>query len=938
MPRTLHPAARCRARRSLLAALTLMALLACEPAAARVASLDGGDASPASAGAASAFDRGLPPAAGATRSARLRGQIVAPELTSSGDHLSVLGALGNPEIAKEPARGFVLDTAGGPVQIAPAWVDREAPAPATIDDAAAVFPSMAAEVDALLRPTATGVTTLLQLRSALAAESFAWTVALPAPHSLRQLDDGGVAVVAGGGAGAAAAPPPAARRIDEAALNDPAEQYEEAREAGSQAAAESSGEVLAVIAPPRARDRRGRPVPVRLAVRGALIELTVEHRRGTVDHAVFAELTATTPDALDRPWRDLPGTGPVQPGPDGLLKVLLEDGEVFLTHGPDPAGYDPAEGEDPLGDSRPYDLPPEEEENDDGAPWAAGTGPPFLCYYGFGSPRRIKVLYAGPEGGLTASTHTRIQRVMAGANNKLYDESVASGGRSNPARLRFDCDKRDEIQVVSYELDRGDFRSVIVRAKRAGHTDPHVKYVIFSEYEQKGACGEANQYPDDRLARDNKANRGAFNETVDGQFASEGTYAILYGRFCWQVDIALHENAHTMGAVEDTAPHATGRGHCDDGYDVMCYDDRSSDEETRTYREDACELGPRGMRYDCNYDTYFDTEPESGSWLATHWNLGHKYNLALGFEVPRTYRERFLVAGFADDGTGMRRIYAGTRGSRAVEPVVEGDAMEPALSPDAESIVYVAPRPGHGCFELHHAKIDGTDARRLVDCTERENTSMLSPAWAGSNAKLLMTCADGDGTLGRDICDMELDDPNPAYLIAWEGHQERADETGSRRLVAFDSTHTPDGDRVDAQYSQIFMTKRDGSRPVQFTTGSRFDNASNPKFSQDGNRVAFEGWEPGEGRPHIYVARIDGTGLRQVTHGIEERNPTWTPDGRLAYSEFLDGGLWQTVEESPASGDRTVLASRLMSVDQPTYRQAAYWQLGFRTPTPKPIP
>lgn len=943
MPLTLRMVARLAARRATLATLACLALLPAAPAAARVAAFDGGDPGAASNAALSAFERGLPSAVGGTHSGRLRGQIVAPELTSSGDHLSVLGALGAPTIAKDPGRGFVLDTGRGPVQIAPAWVDSAAPAPATVDDGAALFPSMATEVDALLRPTAAGVTTVLQLRSGLAAGTFSWSVAAPAAHTLRQLGDGSVAIVAGaGGSTTAAAPPAAARDIDEQALDEPSEQYEEARAADSAAADELPGaDVLAIVAPPRAHDRRGRAVPTRLAVKGDTIELTVEHHRGTVDHSVFVELTATAPDVLTRPWRELAGTGEVQPGPDGMLKVRLDNGEVLLSHGPDRVGLDRSEGEDPLGDARPSPPPPEEEEeNDDGAPWAAGTGPPFLCAYVGGPLRRIKVLYAGPDGadGLTPETEARIRRVMIGSNNKLYDEAVESGGRSNPARLRFDCGKTDEINVIPYELNNGSFEQTVIKAKQAGHTDPQIKYVIFSEHDNETACGEANQYPDDRLAKDNKANRGAFNETVDGEFAAEGTYAILYGRFCWQVDIAMHENAHTMGAVEDTAPHATGRGHCDDGYDVMCYDDRDSPEQPNTYSQDVCELGPRGFRFDCNYDTYFDTKPEDGSWLDTHWNLGHKYNLALGFETPRPYHEPYVVAG-ADDTAGVRNLLGGTDGgARDLSPIFEDcclSADQPALSPDAEQIVYTDFREDVGCIELWYAKRDGSERRRLVDCTDIGNASITSPAFAGSNVKLLMDCL-GNASA---ICNMEIDESNPNLLIDWEGHQMNPDETGSRRLIAFESTHTPGGSPVDAGFSQIFITKRDGENPVQFTQRPRFDNAAGPKFSQDGNRIAFMGWEPEAIVPQIYVARTDGAGLRQITFGSRSaRNPTWTPDGHVVYTLEDKYGLPQAIKESLTTGATTTLAPTLHMTSEIAFRQAAYWQADYSTPVPQPIP
>jgi hypothetical protein len=34
---------------------------------------------------------------------------------------------------------------------------------------------------------------------------------------------------------------------------------------------------------------------------------------------------------------------------------------------------------------------------------------------------------------------------------------------------------------------------------------------------------------------------------------------------------------------------------------------------------------------DCAFDTYFDTRPEWGEWLTTHWNLGSTNNTYVHF-------------------------------------------------------------------------------------------------------------------------------------------------------------------------------------------------------------------------------------------------------------------------------------------------------------------
>jgi hypothetical protein len=90
----------------------------------------------------------------------------------------------------------------------------------------------------------------------------------------------------------------------------------------------------------------------------------------------------------------------------------------------------------------------------------------------------------------------------------------------------------------------------------------------------------------------------------------------------------LHEVSHTLGAVNYSAPHTSAgaegpRGHCTDGYDVMCYADGPS--PTVPYTTTTCPqiAGSAGLvqTYDCGGDDYFNPSPASGSYLDTHWNL-----------------------------------------------------------------------------------------------------------------------------------------------------------------------------------------------------------------------------------------------------------------------------------------------------------------------------
>jgi hypothetical protein len=86
-----------------------------------------------------------------------------------------------------------------------------------------------------------------------------------------------------------------------------------------------------------------------------------------------------------------------------------------------------------------------------------------------------------------------------------------------------------------------------------------------------------------------------------------------------------HELGHTLGAVQDGAPHSTGYGHCTDGFAIMCYDDGGPNAAQYTTSACAAPLGSyggsyAGVTFDCGSNDYLSAAPPLGSWLATHWN------------------------------------------------------------------------------------------------------------------------------------------------------------------------------------------------------------------------------------------------------------------------------------------------------------------------------
>jgi hypothetical protein len=93
-----------------------------------------------------------------------------------------------------------------------------------------------------------------------------------------------------------------------------------------------------------------------------------------------------------------------------------------------------------------------------------------------------------------------------------------------------------------------------------------------------------------------------------------------------QVEVALHEASHTLGAVQLSAPNSSGAGHCNDHWDVMCYEDGGPgapfvDPECDGASAPFDAYGPDFGAWDCGRDDYFSMAPDPGSYLDTHWNL-----------------------------------------------------------------------------------------------------------------------------------------------------------------------------------------------------------------------------------------------------------------------------------------------------------------------------
>ncbi len=203
-----------------------------------------------------------------------------------------------------------------------------------------------------------------------------------------------------------------------------------------------------------------------------------------------------------------------------------------------------------------------------------------------------------------------LRNIVIQANTLVHEAGHDTGYEAD---LRVRCDG-DVIAVREAVLPTdkaaAHFGTVTRDLRAMGYASNQVKHWVY--YDDPGACwcgGIGTLYIDDRPGKLNWNNGHPFSGAL---------FAVTFGYD--SVRIMLHELGHTMGAVQLSAPNSSGALHCNDGSDIMCYRDGGS--RSHLYRSDVCWV----QVWDCGRDDYFHTDPEPGSYLADHWNIGSRDN------------------------------------------------------------------------------------------------------------------------------------------------------------------------------------------------------------------------------------------------------------------------------------------------------------------------
>jgi hypothetical protein len=226
--------------------------------------------------------------------------------------------------------------------------------------------------------------------------------------------------------------------------------------------------------------------------------------------------------------------------------------------------------------------------------------------------KRVHAVYASTENIDRYDGYKDVIASYAAEMDAAVQESARrTGGERNIRWYMPGCEFMVHRAAISPAAETDYWTMVSELSKQFPPGPTPAKYHVWVDTPTNVYCGVSVRFADDRP--DTSVNE-AENETT---FAR--TDAQCWGHTTRGTNhmTELHELIHSLGAVQESAPHHY-LGHCYDAWEAMCFSFTPSEQFPFT----PCPQWD-GWLLDCNHDDYFNTSPPDGSYLATHWNVAN---------------------------------------------------------------------------------------------------------------------------------------------------------------------------------------------------------------------------------------------------------------------------------------------------------------------------
>jgi Tol biopolymer transport system component len=219
------------------------------------------------------------------------------------------------------------------------------------------------------------------------------------------------------------------------------------------------------------------------------------------------------------------------------------------------------------------------------------------------------------------------------------------------------------------------------------------------------------------------------------------------------------------------------------------------------------------------------------------------------------------------------------------------DDGSPSYSPNGRLIVFSSNRdPGETRgTHIYVMKNDGSDVRQLTSGNFYDSNPSFSP-----DGKLVVF--DRGGLQGRvtHIFSVSTDGSGLHQISDEAGSDSDPTFTPDGKLIVFVSNRDSSGRKDRAN---ILSMRPDGSRIRLLIGGPREEY--DPDVSPNGRAIAFASNRDHGHGPNLFVARINGKHIRELTHSRHDcfesacyASPSWSPDGK--HIAFLSIGRYSS--------------------------------------------
>jgi TolB protein len=248
---------------------------------------------------------------------------------------------------------------------------------------------------------------------------------------------------------------------------------------------------------------------------------------------------------------------------------------------------------------------------------------------------------------------------------------------------------------------------------------------------------------------------------------------------------------------------------------------------------------------------------------------------------------------------------------------VNVDSIQPAISPDRNTIAFVSNRDGN--WEIYVAPANGNGPAQRV--TYNTFAADLDPVWS-PDGRFLVYSSNRRGHYDLFLMDITAGPDSEVQLTS--------DPANNVNPV-----YSPDGSKIYYETtidgkSQIYVLNLSNLadlKPVRVSDGAGADY--NPTVSRQGDKIAYRSYR-GDGRIGVlYVANADGSSPKPVSDpSATALNQVWSPSGNyVAYQSNL-GGVTSVYVTDLQGGKTRLVTDKAMADKRDALSYAPAWRCG----------